>query len=271
MSDAKPRPTRKYGQNFLAEPRLAAKLVELFAPGPDDVVVEIGPGRGALTRGLAEKAGRFVALEIDPRLIDGVKEILAPFPNAEVHLADALEIDWDALSAHLGGPLRVVGNLPYNVGTPIVRRLIASDAVLDTQVVLQLEVAERLLAEPGTKDYDPLSIVAALRCEREKLRVIKPGSFTPAPKVTSCALRLRRLAAPPLAAEEVGRFEYWAFSGFAQRRKTLANNIERHRTLIEQFLVSCGLPADARGERLTPTQWLTLADAMTMGEVALDV
>lgn len=250
---------RRLGQNFLADPRLAAHLVELFDPGASDTVVEIGPGPGALTRALAPRAGRFVALEIDPRMIPALDAMLAGCPGAEVRQADALQTDWEALAAELGARLRVIGNLPYNVGTPIVRRLLASPSVQDVQVVLQAEVADRILAEPGTKAYGPLSIVAALRAERTPLRRIAPGAFRPRPKVTSTALRLRLRGDSPLPAGDIAAVERWLFAGFGHRRKTLAGNLGAHRARVQQFLEERGLPADARAETVPATDWLDLA------------
>ncbi len=289
-----PRAVRRFGQNFLANDALAEALVGLFAPAPGDVIVEIGPGPGALTRHLAPRCRRFVAFEVDPRMIPGLEALLAPWPHAEVRLADALETDWDALAAELGagppggpdpgppggpdpgppggadpGPPggadarpRVIGNLPYNVGTPIVRRILGSDAVRDLQVVLQLEVAERLLAGPGGKDYGPLSVIAALRARREKLRLLAPGCFRPPPKVTSCALRLVPLPHPPLPAAEIPALERWLFAGFGQRRKTLAGNLGALGAAkgdVQHFLVERGLPADARAEAVPPRDWLDLS------------
>ncbi len=260
MTTERPRPVRRYGQNFIADPRLAGSLVALFAPQPEDRVVEIGPGEGALTRHLAGRCARFLALEIDERLLPALGELLAGHPGAGLRHADALEADWVALAAELGGPpLRVIANLPYNVGTAIVRRLLATDVVHDMQFVLQLEVAERLLAVPGTKAFGPLGVLAALRTRREKLRLLAPGCFRPPPKVTSCALRLTGLPAPPLPAEEIDAVEGWLHRGFAQRRKTLCNNIPEHRALVQEFLAARGLPADARAEAVPAADWLALA------------
>lgn len=263
MTSERPRPVRRFGQNFIADPRLAGSLVALFAPQPADRIVEIGPGEGALTRHLAGRCARYVALEIDVRLVPALEALLAPHPGAGVRLADALDADWPALAAELGGPpLRVIANLPYNVGTAIVRRLLATDVVHDMQFVLQLEVAERLLAGPGTKAFGPLSVIAALRTRREKLRLLAPGCFRPPPKVTSCALRLERLAAPPLPAHEIDAVEAWLHRGFAQRRKTLANNLAEHRGPVQEFLVARGLPPDARAEAVPARDWLDLARAL---------
>lgn len=261
-----PAPARRFGQNYLTDPRLAAWLVDAFAPAPGDRVVEIGPGPGTLTALLAARAGRLVAIELDPRMIPGLAALLAPFPGAAVREGDALEVDWAALAAEAGGPLRVIGNLPYNVGTAIVRRVVACDDVLDLQVVLQLEVADRLLAAPGGKEYGPLSVIAALRCRRTRLRTLLPGSFHPRPKVTSCALHLARLPEPPLPAAEIPVLERWLFAGFAHRRKTLAGNLGGHRALVAAFLREAGLPEDARAEVVPPAAWLALARRLEAAE-----
>lgn len=257
--DATPTPSRRFGQNFLADRRAAQRLVELFAPGPDDRVVEIGPGTGALTALLAPHAGRLVALELDRRLVPALEQLLLPFPNAQVRTADALETDWDALGAELGGPLRVIGNLPYNVGTAIVRRVLGAHRVHDLQVVLQLEVAERILAPPGPKSYGPLSVVAALRARRERLLTLPPGAFRPRPKVTSAALRLTFRDDALLAPDEIPALERWLFAGFGHRRKTLAGNLGPRRDEVRAFLAAAGLPEDARAETLAPELWLDLA------------
>lgn len=254
-----PPPRRKWGQNFLADSALAESLVRRFEPLPDDRIVEIGPGRGALTAFLAPQAGRFCALEVDPLLIGPLEELLAPWSHATVRLGDAMDANWDELADELGGPLRVIGNLPYNVGTPIVRRLLAVDSVLDIQAVLQLEVVERFLANEGTKAYGPLSVIAALRSERKKLKVLEPGAFRPRPKVRSAAMRLTIRPDALLPPLETIRLERWLFAGFAHRRKTLAGNLGAFRPRVRSFLEEHGLPADARAESLPPELWLQLS------------
>ncbi len=250
---------KRLGQHFLANRGLALALVEAFAPAPGDAVVEIGPGGGALTGLLAERAGRLVALEVDADLVPALERMLEPFPRAEVRLADALAVDWDALADELGGRFRVIGNLPYNVGTAIVRRLLASDAVRDMQLVLQKEVADRLLAGPGTKAYGPLSVLAALRCRRRRVRTLPPGAFRPPPRVTSAAIALESLPDPPLPAAELPLLLGWLHAGFGHRRKTLAGNLGAHRERVRSWLAARGLPADARAEAVPPADWLALA------------
>jgi 16S rRNA (adenine1518-N6/adenine1519-N6)-dimethyltransferase len=253
------RASRRLGQNFLADPALSRWLVDRFDPRPGERIVEIGPGRGALTEPLAERGVRLLALEVDPELAAALAERFAGRADVAVREADALRVDWGALAAELGGPVRVIGNLPYSVGTAILRRLLASEAFIDVQVVLQQEVAERLLAVEGCRAYGPLSIVAALRTERERLRRLAPGSFRPRPKVTSTALRLRRRERPALAAAEIPALERWLHRGFAQRRKTLAGNLGPLREPVRGWLRERRLSEDARAEALAPETWLALA------------
>ncbi len=256
------RPLRRFGQNFLADERIARWLVDRFDPQPGQRVVEIGPGRGALTRHLAPRCGSFVALEIDRRLIADIERVLSGARGARILEADALTLDWGQLAAEAGGPLRVIGNLPFNVGTAILRRLLATDAVADIQVVLQLEVAKRLLAAPGGKDYGPLSVIAALRARGERLRDLAPGAFRPRPKVTARAIRLEVLRQAPLPAAEVDQVEAWLFRGFSQRRKQLVNLLAGDREWVRCFLVSRGLRPDSRAEAIPPDDWLALARAL---------
>ncbi len=253
---------KRLGQHFLANRGTARALVDTFAPGPADTVVEIGPGGGALTRLLAERAGRLVALELDRDLVPALVELLAPFPRAEVRQADALAVDWAALREELGGPFRVIGNLPYNVGTAIVRRLLVAGGVRDMQFVLQKEVADRILADPGSRSYGPLSVLAALRCRRRRLRVLPPGAFRPPPRVTSVALSLEFLPHPPLVAAELPLLEEWLHAGFGHRRKTLAGNLGPLRERVRGWLEERGLAADSRAEALAPGDWLALFRAL---------
>ena len=155
--------------------------------------------------------------------------------------------------------LRVIGNLPYNVATPIVRRLLACDRVSDLQVVLQREVADRFLAGPGSKDYGPVSIVAALRAEGRRLITLGPGAFRPRPKVTSTAIALARRDDPALPGGEIPAFERCLFRGFGQRRKQLGNNFGADGERVRAFLAAHGLPPDARAEAVPAAVWLALS------------
>lgn len=260
------RTARRFGQNFLANDRLARWLVDRFDPRLDQRIVEVGPGRGALTRHLVHRCGRLIAIEIDRRLIANLEQVASDDDRAGVLEADALTVDWDQIAQESGGPLRVIGNLPFNVGGAILRRLLASDAVTEIQVVLQREVGDRLLARPGTKDYGPSSVIAALRARGTRLRTIAPGAFRPRPKVTACCLQFQILPDAPLPAAEVDRVEAWLFRGFRQRRKQLANLLPGDREWVQRFLSDRGLPPDARGEAVPPRDWLALARALEAAE-----
>lgn len=262
-------PLRRFGQNFLVDPQLAASIVDHFDPTAADRIVEVGPGRGALTRRLAERAGRFVAIELDRRQIAPLEQLLADLPQASVRHADALAVDYDALAAELGGPLRLIGNLPYNVGTAIVRRWLGSAQVQDIQAVLQKEVVDRLLAAPRSKAYGALTVITALMMERRRVMMLAPGAFHPRPKVTSSLVQLRRRPEARLTPERLERFERWLFRGFAERRKMLSSNFAPHRDAVRAALGAQGLAPDLRAEALTPEQWLAFVEELRLREVSL--
>jgi 16S rRNA (adenine1518-N6/adenine1519-N6)-dimethyltransferase len=265
-STGQPPPARRrWGQHFLKDAASAERLVRAFELDAGDPVVEIGPGNGALTVPLARRVGRLVALEIDPARVPALEELLAGSSGAEARLADATEVDWEVLAQELGPPIRVVGNLPYNVGTAIVRRLLAARGVRDAQVVLQREVVDRILSGPGSRSYGPLSVIASLRGERRGLVDLSPGCFRPPPKVWSKAVRLSLDPEAPLAPEEVAWLEGWLFAGFRHRRKTLARNLAEHRPAVLAALVEAGLPEDARAEAVPPGIWLGLARRLGAG------
>src|SRR5918999_1788866 len=186
MVNERPRPRKRFGQHFL-EPAWVAKLVDVVRPSPDDTFLEIGPGRGALTRALAPKVARIVAVEID-------RDLAAELPSrapANVHVitGDFLEVDLAALLRDEAQPLRVVGNLPYNVSSPILFRLLAAAdegrRFRDATVMLQREVADRIVADAGTEGYGTLAVQVGLLADVDRLLVLPPGAFRPPPKVTS--------------------------------------------------------------------------------------
>jgi 16S rRNA (adenine1518-N6/adenine1519-N6)-dimethyltransferase len=265
LPTGRPPARRRWGQHFLKDAAAAERLIRLFGIDGEDRVVEIGPGAGALTVPLARRAARLVALEIDPARVPLLERTLEPWPHAEVRGADAVEVDWSALAAELGPPVRIVGNLPYNVGTAIVRRLLASRGLADVQVVLQREVVDRILSPPGTKSYGPISVLAALRGDRTGLADLSPGVFRPMPKVWSKAVRLTPRDDAPLGPDEVDWLEDWLFAGFRHRRKTLAGNLAEAKQVVGDLLEEAGLPRDARAEALPPGVWLDLARRLEAG------
>ena len=212
---------RALGQHFLRDAGVARAIVDLLAPAASDLVVEIGPGEGALTEHLARRAGRVVALEVDRDLIDRLRRRLT---SVEVLEADARTWDYGALARPAGGRVLVAGNLPYSVGKPILQALVDARTAIDTMaVMLQLEVAERVAALPGSKTYGSLSILTQVYCDVRVALRVPPGAFRPPPKVESAVLQLRPLAEPRVEPAELRRFHAVVRAAFAQRRKTLAN------------------------------------------------
>ena len=212
---------RALGQHFLRDAAVARAIVDLLAPAAADLVVEIGPGEGALTEHLARRAGRLVALEVDRALVERLRRRL---PTVEVVEADARTWDYGTLARPPGGRVLVAGNLPYSVGKPILQALVEARTAIDAMaVMLQLEVAERVAATPGSKTYGSLSVLTQVYCDVRIALRVPPGAFRPPPKVESAVLHLRPLAAPRVDATAQRRFHAVVRAAFAQRRKMLAN------------------------------------------------
>jgi len=227
---------KRFGQHFL-EPAWVAKLVAKVDPRPTDVFLEIGPGRGALTRPLAPKVARVIAVEIDRDLAAALEaERLA---HVEVLTGDFLAVDIAPVLRAVNGPVRVIGNLPYNVASPILFRLLALSrevpALIDATLMVQKEVADRLVARPGTAEYGVLGISVSLHADVERMLVLPPGAFRPPPKVTSAVVRLR-FRPPTVSLPNPDLFEGMVRSLFTQRRKNLAN-------ALRPFGDSVGVPA----------------------------
>jgi 16S rRNA (adenine1518-N6/adenine1519-N6)-dimethyltransferase len=229
---AAPRVRRRFGQHYL-EPPWVVKLVDAIGARPDDLFLEIGPGKGALTLPLAERAAFVVAIEIDRDLVSHLRPLLPA--NVSLVCGDVLESDLAALleqtAAHLPTPpgaIRVVGNLPYNVSSPILFQLLAlqgRSTTLDATLMLQREVADRLVAAPGSAEYGVLSVLVQLRANVMRLLTLPPGAFRPAPAVTSAVLRLT-FHPPQVALPDPRLFERLVRSIFTQRRKTLGNALK---------------------------------------------
>lgn len=226
VGPALPRARKRFGQHFL-EPAWIARLIDTLDATTDETFVEIGPGRGALTRPLAARVGRLICVEID-RDLAGILRPKLP-ANTRLVEADFLDLDVEALLREEQKPVRVAGNLPYNVASPILFRLLdaaaGGDCLKDATLMLQKEVADRLLAAPGDGDYGALTVQVALRARVEHLMTLPPGAFRPPPKVTSALVRLT--FHPPVA--EVGSlstFERVVRGVFLQRRKTILNALK---------------------------------------------
>jgi 16S rRNA (adenine1518-N6/adenine1519-N6)-dimethyltransferase len=263
------RARKRFGQHFL-EAAWVAKLIDRLEPSPDDTFLEIGPGRGALTRPLAERVRRIVAVEIDRDL---AADLRTRFPrggaNVEVVEGDFLEVDLDELLRGEALPVRVVGNLPYNVSSPILFKLLGTHdggrRVSDATLMLQREVADRLVATPGSGDYGALAIQVALHADVQRLLTLPPGAFRPPPKVTSAVVRLR-FRAPAADVGDPATFERLVRGVFLQRRKTLANALK---PVADSFgrsaaglLETAGLDGRRRPQTLTLAEMARLARAV---------
>jgi 16S rRNA (adenine1518-N6/adenine1519-N6)-dimethyltransferase len=252
---------RALGQHFLRDAGIARSIVDLLAPTPADLVVEIGPGQGALTAELSRRAGRVVALEVDRGLSERLRVAL---PAVEVLDVDARAWDWCSLARPAGGRALVVGNLPYSVGTNILVALARAPQAIDRIVVmLQREVAERVAAAPGGKTYGSLSVHVQLRWRVELAMRVPPGAFRPPPKVESAVLRLTPLPAPPVELADERRFEAVVRAAFAQRRKTLANALAKGLGLpvgaAREAAASAGVDPGRRAETLDIREFAEVA------------
>lgn len=261
-----PRARKRFGQHFL-EAAWVAKLVAALALDPADTVVEIGPGAGALTRPLAARAARLIAIEVDRDLAADLRPTLPP--HARLVEGDILDTDLADLLADEALPARVVGNLPYNISSPILFKLLHASRggtlLRDATVMLQKEVADRLVARPGTADYGALTIQTALAADVERLLTLPPGAFRPPPKVTSAVVRLR--FRPPLV--DVGSpalFERLVRGVFLQRRKMLANALipvaATLGTTAAEWLARADLDGMRRPETLSIEDFARLARAV---------
>jgi 16S rRNA (adenine1518-N6/adenine1519-N6)-dimethyltransferase len=228
---------------------------------PGDAAVEIGPGQGALTQRLLEAAGALEVIEIDRDLAALLRNRYAGQPRFVLHEGDALQVDWHAMAAARGARLRLIGNLPYNISTPLLfRALEAADAILDMHFMLQREVVDRIVAAPGTPAYGRLTVMLAPRVSAERLLDVGPGAFRPAPKVASSVVRLVvRDQLPPWAGSPL--YAAVVTAAFGQRRKTLRNALSRYLTAPQ--IGALGIDPGLRAETLTPMQFGALAQAAT--------
>jgi 16S rRNA (adenine1518-N6/adenine1519-N6)-dimethyltransferase len=252
---------RALGQHFLRDAGIARAIVDLVAPTGNDLVVEIGPGDGALTSELARRAGRVIALEVDAELAARLRPRV---PGAEIVEADARGWDYGTLVAPPGGRVLVVGNLPYSVGKPILMALVAARTAIDRMaLMLQREVAERVAAAPGSRVYGSLSVLTQIYCDVTLALRVPPGAFHPPPKVESAVIRLDVLPAPRVAIADERRFHVVVRAAFAQRRKTLANalaaGLGQPGDALRAAAESAGIDPSRRAETLTIADFAELA------------
>jgi 16S rRNA (adenine1518-N6/adenine1519-N6)-dimethyltransferase len=251
------RARKRLGQHFLHDPAVVRKLVDVIRSSPGDTMVEIGGGLGALTAPLVDQLERLHVVEVDRELAALLPQRVAHPERLVVHEADALTFDFGALAT---GPrsLRVVGNLPYNISTPLLFHLLGfATAIKDIHVMLQREVVERITAEPGGKDYGRLTVMLALFAQSRPCFDVGPGAFTPPPKVWSTVVRLTPHAAPPFPVPDRERFAALVAHLFSMRRKTLGRALKGR--LRPEQIAAAGIDPKARPETLAPADFARLA------------
>lgn len=250
-----PRAKKRFGQHFLTDERSLRAIVDVVDPGQGDAMVEIGPGTGILTERLARVVRPLHVIEIDRDLAARLRRAYSP-DHVVVHEADVLEFDFTALPQ----PLRVVGNLPYNVSSPVLFRMAdIAERVHDCVFMLQKEVVDRMVAEPGSADYGRLSVMLQYRFAMEKRLEVPPEAFTPPPKVDSAVVAMRPLPAARPRARDDARFAAVVAAAFSQRRKTLRNAARA--LLAPDAFTTAGIDPARRGETLSVAEFIALADA----------
>ena len=242
-------PRKRFGQNFLRDESVIEAIARSVAPIDSDHLVEIGPGEGALTQALIGSGCRLDAVELDRDLRTRLLAAFSTYPGFTLHSADALNFDFAALASG-DTSLRVVGNLPYNISTPLIFKLLEQGEVIaDMHFMLQLEVVERLAASPGSKDWGRLGVMAQFQCEVEQLFEVPPEAFYPPPKVQSAVVRLTPHSEPPFPDVDRASLSAIVTQAFSQRRKTLRNNFKG--TLEDSDFEALKIDPSARAETLS--------------------
>jgi 16S rRNA (adenine1518-N6/adenine1519-N6)-dimethyltransferase len=265
-------PAKRFGQHFLRDRNIISKILRQFAPQPDETVIEIGPGTGALTRELVASAGRVVAIEFDRKLVPHLLAEFGAKANFKLLEADALEAEV-CIEIVPAKAARVVANLPYNISTAILQRLIAQRSCIPEMVLmLQREVVERMLAPAGSSDRGYLSVVVEGYCESEKLFDVSPGAFSPPPKVWSSVVRLRLRSKLAVEVRDEELFWQVVSAGFAQKRKTILNNLRNSTGNLQQLVKDNGgasivlcraeVNVQRRAESLTLDEWARIVNAL---------
>jgi len=252
------RAKKRFGQNFLHDPMVIQRIIRAIDPRSGEHLVEIGPGQGAITRELLRAVGRLDAIELDRDLLHLLATACGDLGELNIINADALRFDFCSLASD-GQPLRLVGNLPYNISTPILFHLMNQAACIrDMHFMLQKEVVDRMAAEPGSKTYGRLSVMMQAWCRIDALFEIGPGAFRPAPKVDSAIVRLVPHQQAPFPVDDSAYFARLVAAAFSQRRKTLRNSL---RQLVAQATIEAvGIDPSSRAERLSLEDFVRLSN-----------
>lgn len=274
LASAQPafRPSKRFGQNFLADQSVIQRIITALDPRADETIIEIGPGQGALTSSLLQRAGSVVAIEFDMNLIPILAKKFETQASFKLIESDALTVDF-CEAIRPATTARIVANLPYNVATAIVQRLIEQRGCVSEMVLmLQKEVVERITAGPGSGERGYLSVFVQTYCETEKLFDVAPSSFRPAPKVWSSVVRLQARTTPAIAVKDEKLLWQVVSAGFAQRRKTILNNLRNAPEPLREIITSHGgasiilcearVDLQRRAETLTLAEWERIVQAL---------
>jgi 16S rRNA (adenine1518-N6/adenine1519-N6)-dimethyltransferase len=261
------RPKKSLGQNFLRDENISRKIVRAIAVRPDDVVVEVGPGEGALTKYLAQQVQKLIVVDIDARV---TKHLAETYPNGEVEILnqDFLTVDLEDIARRSGQCVRIVGNIPYNITTPILFHILDRyEAVVDATLMMQKEVARRIVASPHAKEYGILAVFCQLFADVKLLFDVSPNAFYPKPKVTSSVVRLRMLGAPRFTLTDEQFFRRMVRSIFGKRRKTLRNSLAYFTSDegIAQPAHVADIDLQQRPENLTLEELVHLSNILCLG------
>lgn len=247
---------KRFGQNFLTDSSVINRIAEVIAPKADELIVEIGPGQAALTMPLVDSGAELLLLEIDRDLAARLEGRFAATPNVTIHTGDALRMDFAELTG--GRPFRLVGNLPYNISTPLLFHVLQWNRLIsDMHFMLQKEVVNRMAAGPGGKAWGRLSVMCQYHCRVTRLFDVPPTAFSPAPKVDSAIVRLEPYDDPPVQISDMACFEQVIAQAFSMRRKTLRNSL---RKLVDaSSMEKAGIDAGSRPETLSLEQFAKLS------------
>lgn len=252
---------KRFGQNFLQDQHVIDRIIREIAPRSDDHLLEIGPGQGALTKQLAKSGARLDCVELDRDLAEHLRHQYRDYDNVHIHQHDILKFDISELLTG-GKPIRIIGNLPYNISTPVLFHLLRYyERIADMTFMLQLEVVERMSASVGDKNYGRLSLMLQYFCRAEKLFNVPPQAFHPQPKVNSAIVRLTPFDELPLPAKNVENLKLVVRTAFNQRRKTLRNSLK---TLIsDDMLGDLAIDMKLRPENLDLSDYVKISDAIS--------
>jgi len=262
----KHRARKRFGQNFLTDPYVVAGIVAAISPQRDDHIVEIGPGLGVLTESLLPCVTAMDAVELDRDIIPKLEKHCRDRGQLHIHQADALKFDFASL-AEDGRPLRIVGNLPYNISTPLMFHLLSlHERIQDMHFMLQKEVVDRLAATPGGKEYGRLSVMMQYYCRVELLIDVPPEAFTPAPKVNSAVVRLVPYREPPVNVDDISLLAKIVTQAFSQRRKTLRNTLKP--IMNAEQIEAQGVDPRRRAETLALAEFASLANFVSSNKMS---